>query len=71
MYTLIMAATGTRKAPIVSATLFKPGTTKTGNDGNKWTIIIGDNLIIELPVIPHYPRRKIRKQQLFLKPIDE
>jgi hypothetical protein len=39
MYTLIMAATGTRKAPIASATLFKPGTTKTGNDGNKWTIV--------------------------------
>ena len=29
----------TRKAPTASATLFKPGTTKTGNDGNKWTII--------------------------------
>jgi hypothetical protein len=29
----------TRKAPLASATLFKPGTTKTGNDGNKWTII--------------------------------
>lgn len=40
MYTLIMAATGTRKAPIASATLFKPGTTKTGNDGNKWTIVV-------------------------------
>lgn len=25
----------TRKAPTASATLFKPGTTKTGNDGNK------------------------------------
>ena len=34
-----MAATGTRKAPTASATLFKPGTTKTGNDGNKWTIV--------------------------------
>lgn len=32
-------ATGTRKAPTASATLFKPGTTKTGNDGNKWTIV--------------------------------
>lgn len=29
----------TRKAPTASATLFKPGTTETGNDGNKWTII--------------------------------
>lgn len=29
----------TRKAPPASATLFKPGTTKTGNDGNKWTIV--------------------------------
>jgi hypothetical protein len=29
----------TRKAPTASATLFKPGTAKTGNDGNKWTII--------------------------------
>ena len=29
----------TRKAPTASATLFNPGTTKTGNDGNKWTII--------------------------------
>ena len=29
----------TRKAPTASATLFEPGTTKTGNDGNKWTII--------------------------------
>jgi len=34
-----MAASGTRKAPAASATLFKPGTTKTGNDGNKWTIV--------------------------------
>ena len=32
-------ATGTRKAPTASATLFKPGTTKTGNDGNKWAIV--------------------------------
>lgn len=40
MYTLIMAATGTRKAPIASATLFKPGTTKPGNDGNNWTIVV-------------------------------
>jgi hypothetical protein len=31
---------GTRKAPTASATLFKPGTTKTGNDGNKWAIVI-------------------------------
>jgi hypothetical protein len=30
----------TRKAPAVSATLFKPGTTKTGNDGNKWAIVV-------------------------------
>jgi hypothetical protein len=29
----------TRKAPTASATLFKPGTTKKGNDGNKWTIV--------------------------------
>lgn len=29
----------TRKAPTASATLFKPGTTKTGNDGNKWAIV--------------------------------
>ena len=32
-------ATGTRKAPTASATLFKPGTTKTGTDGNKWAIV--------------------------------
>ena len=29
----------TRKAPTSSATLFKRGTVKTGNDGNKWTIV--------------------------------
>ena len=29
----------TRKAPTASATLFKPGTVKKGNDGNKWTIV--------------------------------
>jgi hypothetical protein len=29
----------TRKAPTASATLFKRGTVKTGNDGNKWVII--------------------------------
>ena len=29
----------TRKAPAASATLFKRGTTKTGNDGNKWAIV--------------------------------
>jgi hypothetical protein len=39
MYTLIMAASGTRKAPTASATLFKPGTAKTGNDGNRWVIV--------------------------------
>lgn len=39
MYTLIMAASGTRKAPTASATLFKPGTTKIGNDGNRWVIV--------------------------------
>lgn len=31
----------TRKAPTASATLFKPGTIKTGNDGNRW-VIVGD-----------------------------
>jgi len=30
----------TRKSPTASATLFKPGTTKTGNDGNKWAIVV-------------------------------
>jgi hypothetical protein len=34
-----MAASGSRKAPTASATLFKPGTTKTGNDGNRWVIV--------------------------------
>jgi len=29
----------TRKAPTASATLFKPGTIKTGNDGNRWVIV--------------------------------
>ena len=29
----------TRKAPSASATLFKKGTVKKGNDGNKWTIV--------------------------------
>jgi hypothetical protein len=29
----------TRKAPTASATLFKRGTIKTGNDGNKWVIV--------------------------------
>ena len=29
----------TRKAPTASATLFKRGTVKTGNDGNKWAIV--------------------------------
>jgi hypothetical protein len=29
----------TRKAPTASATLFKVGTTKKGNDGNRWVII--------------------------------
>ena len=29
----------TRKAPTESATLFKKGTTKNGNDGNRWTIV--------------------------------
>ena len=29
----------TRKAPSESATLFKKGTIKKGNDGNKWTIV--------------------------------
>jgi hypothetical protein len=29
----------TRKAPTQSATLFKKGTTKKGNDGNRWVIV--------------------------------
>ena len=29
----------TRKAPTASATLFKRGTVKKGNDGNKWSIV--------------------------------
>lgn len=33
-------ATATRKAPSASATLFKKGTIKKGNDGNKWAIVI-------------------------------
>ena len=31
---------GTRKAPTASATLFKRGTMKKGNDGNKWSIAV-------------------------------
>jgi hypothetical protein len=30
----------TRKAPMDSATLFKKGTVKKGNDGNKWIIVV-------------------------------
>lgn len=29
----------TRKAPTESATLFKKGTIKKGNDGNRWVIV--------------------------------
>ena len=32
-------STDTRKAPTASATLFKRGTVKKGNDGNKWSIV--------------------------------
>jgi streptogramin lyase len=32
-------STDTRKAPTASATLFKNGTIKKGNDGNKWMIV--------------------------------
>ena len=32
-------STDTRKAPTASATLFKRGTVKKGNDGNKWMIV--------------------------------
>ena len=32
--------TATRKAPSASATLFKKGTMKKGNDGNKWMIVV-------------------------------
>lgn len=40
IYTIICKMPhNTRKAPTASATLFKPGTTKKGNDGNKWTIV--------------------------------
>lgn len=44
----------TRKAPTASATLFKPGTTKTGNDGNKWAIVVD--------------RRGVKRWQLNKKP---
>ena len=44
----------TRKAPAASATLFKPGTTKTGNDGNKWAIVVD--------------RRGVKRWQLNKKP---
>jgi len=33
----------TRKAPLKSATLFKNGTIKQGNDGNKWVIVTTSN----------------------------
>jgi hypothetical protein len=33
-------STDTRKAPTASATLFKRGTVKKGNDGNKWSIVV-------------------------------
>lgn len=33
----------TRKAPLKSATLFKNGTIKQGNDGNKWVIVTASN----------------------------
>jgi hypothetical protein len=33
----------TRKAPAKSATLFKNGTIKQGNDGNKWVIVTTNN----------------------------
>ena len=34
-----MSTAGTRKAPTASATLFKRGTVKKGNDGNRWIIV--------------------------------
>jgi len=34
-----MPSASTRKAPTASATLFKRGTIKIGNDGNKWSIV--------------------------------
>ncbi len=41
MYTIIQInMSSTRKAPMDSATLFKKGTVKKGNDGNKWIIVV-------------------------------
>jgi hypothetical protein len=41
MYTIIQInMSSTRKAPTDSATLFKKGTVKKGNDGNKWIIVV-------------------------------
>ena len=45
---------GTRKAPTASATLFKRGTIKKGNDGNKWAIVVD--------------RRGVKRWQLKKKP---
>jgi hypothetical protein len=41
MYTIIQInMSSTRKAPTDSAKLFKKGTVKKGNDGNKWIIVV-------------------------------
>lgn len=55
-------ASKTRKAPNASATLFKVGTIKKGNDGNRWVIVADARGIQRWKKIPSSTKNKTLKR---------
>ena len=51
----------TRKAPTASATLFKKGTMKKGNDGNKWSIVVDSRGVHRWQKITSASKNRTRK----------
>jgi hypothetical protein len=54
-------AADTRKAPSASATLFKKGTMKKGNDGNKWSIVVDSRGVHRWQKITSASKNRTRK----------
>ena len=52
-----------RKSPTESATLYKVGTVKVGNDGNKWKVSLTSNGVQRWKLFRKNLTRKISKRQ--------
>ena len=60
-----------RQGPSESATLFGKGTTKLGNDGNMWTIVVTDSGVHRWSRVKNKTNKTVKNKTVFSEPVKD